>query len=92
MFYGCENLEKLNLTKFYTNEVYNMSSLFSGCKSLNLLDIRNFNTQNINEKNDYKDIFRGIKDSNAFTFIYNKNTTKEISEEINLHWNIITFY
>ena len=41
---------------------------------------------------DYKYIFRGIKNSDTFTLIYNINTTKEISDEINLNWNRITIY
>ena len=43
---GCSSLEELNLSNFQTNNVINMSSMFSGCSSLRVLDINNFNINN----------------------------------------------
>ena len=31
MFYGCSSLKELNLNNFNTNNVTNMSGMFSGC-------------------------------------------------------------
>ena len=43
---GCCSFEELNLSNFQTNNVINMSSMFSGCSSLRVLDISNFNINN----------------------------------------------
>jgi len=31
MFYECESLKELNLDNFNTNNVFDMSNMFSGC-------------------------------------------------------------
>ena len=33
MFYGCSSLDELNLSNFNTDNVTNMSSMFSGCSN-----------------------------------------------------------
>ena len=86
MFYGCEKLENLNLSYFNTINVYNMAKMFYGCNSLKLLDIRKFNTKHILSDEAFKDLFEGIKDSDSFTLIYNKDNTEEISKEIKNNW------
>ena len=47
MFYGCESLETLDLSKFNTSNVVNMAAMFNGCKSLKTLDVSEFNTSNV---------------------------------------------
>ena len=47
MFYGCNALENLNLSKFNTNNVKDMNYLFYGCSSLKKLAISNFNFNNV---------------------------------------------
>ena len=47
MFYGCENIKKLNLSNFYTKNIINMSSMFFGCSSLTDINLTNFNSQNV---------------------------------------------
>ena len=47
MFYGCESLETLDLSKFNISNVVNMAAMFNGCKSLKTLDVSEFNTSNV---------------------------------------------
>ena len=46
MFYGCD-LTNLDLSNFNTQNVTNMSWMFSRCNSLTNLNLLNFNTQNV---------------------------------------------
>ncbi|MBR0491233.1 MAG: BspA family leucine-rich repeat surface protein [Clostridia bacterium] len=52
MFYGCTNLEKLNLSSFDTKNVNSMSHMFNGCNSLADLDLSGFDTRNTTAMND----------------------------------------
>ena len=45
MFFYCQALTALDLSKFNTEKVTDMSSMFSGCEALKSLDLSNFNTQ-----------------------------------------------
>ena len=47
MFYGCENIKKLNLSNFYTKNIINMGGMFFGCSSLTDINLTNFNSQNV---------------------------------------------
>ena len=47
MFYGCENLESLDLSNFNTSNVTSMSWMFSGCKKLANINLISFNTSNV---------------------------------------------
>ena len=48
MFFGCESLKKLDLSKFNTSNVTNMSFMFYECSSLKeLINISNFDTTNV---------------------------------------------
>ena len=47
MFYGCSSLTSLDVTKFNTEKVTNMSNMFNNCKALTSLDVTNFNTENV---------------------------------------------
>ena len=51
MFYNCYCLTSLNLSNFNTNNVNNMSYMFSGCSSLTDLNLSNFNTNNVEKMN-----------------------------------------
>ena len=46
MFYGCSSLELIDLSSFNTNNVTNMSDMFSKCSSLKKSNIK------IDNKND----------------------------------------
>ena len=47
MFYDCEALTQLDVTKFDTRNVTKMSYMFYGCSALTRLDVSKFNTQNV---------------------------------------------
>ena len=67
MFYECSSLTSLNLSNFNTNNVTNMSFMFSGCSSLSKIDLSNFNT---NKVKDMSDMFKGcssLKQENIIT-------------------------
>ena len=44
MFKNCNKLTSLDVSKFYTNEIKDMSYLFNGCSSLTSLSLP-FNTE-----------------------------------------------
>ena len=47
-FYGCENLETLNLSSFNTSNVTNMRFMFSGCSNLKeIKGLESFNTSKV---------------------------------------------
>ena len=47
MFYDCNALTTLDVSKFDTSSVTNMDSMFYGCNGLTTLDLSNFNTTNV---------------------------------------------
>ena len=47
MFYGCENLQSLDVSNFNTAKVKNMGNMFADCWILQSLDLSNFNTENV---------------------------------------------
>ena len=47
MFYNCKSLTSINLTKFNTKLIKDMSNLFYNCNSLRILDITKFNTSQV---------------------------------------------
>ena len=48
LFYNCKCIESINFKKFYrNNNTTDMSWMFSGCSSLNELNLSNFNTNNV---------------------------------------------
>ena len=49
MFYWCESLKSLDVTKFNTGNVTNMSYMFYDCVSLKSLDVTKFNTANVTD-------------------------------------------
>ena len=49
MFYGCEILKELDVGKFKTDKVKDMSGMFSGCKKLKNLNVSRFNSANVED-------------------------------------------
>ena len=47
MLLDCSSLISINLSSFNTNNVTNMSFMFSNCSSLNSLNLSSFNTSNV---------------------------------------------
>ncbi|WP_298640170.1 BspA family leucine-rich repeat surface protein [uncultured Prevotella sp.] len=59
MFYGCENLQSLDVSNFNTENVTDMSVMFRKCKNLQSLDVSNFNTAKVkNMDNMFADCWR----------------------------------
>ena len=49
MFYDCSKLTSLDVSKFNTANVTNMSYMFYNCKALTSLDVTHFNTANVTD-------------------------------------------
>ena len=47
MFYGCNNIIEIDLSKFDTSEVESMSNMFKECESLKSINLFNFNTKKV---------------------------------------------
>ena len=47
MFYGCDDLNELDISFFNTENVTNMSKMFRGCNNLTVLRLNNWNTNNV---------------------------------------------
>ena len=47
LFYGCANLDDIDLSHFDTSKVRDMSSMFKDCTSLEYIDLSNFDTSNV---------------------------------------------
>ena len=51
MFYCCEALTRLDVSKFDTKNVTDMRNMFAVCKALTRLDVTKFKTQNVTDMN-----------------------------------------
>ena len=49
MFFQCSSLTNLDLSKFDTSEVTDMSYMFSDCNSLTSIDVSTFNTRKVTD-------------------------------------------
>lgn len=49
MFYGCENLEALDVSGFSTKNVRSMRSMFNRCRKLKTLDLSGFHTEQVTD-------------------------------------------
>lgn len=79
MFYGYENVEHIEFNRcFNTENVINMGSMFSGCKSLSELDVRSFNTSNVT---DMSYMFYGVDSSLNLSLRYNNTFDTSNVEE-----------
>ena len=52
MFFQCNNLVKVDLSSFNTQNVTDMSRMFGSCIRLYKLDLSSFNTQNVKKNSD----------------------------------------
>jgi surface protein len=59
MFYYCSSLTSLNLSNFNTDNVKDMSFMFSNCSSLIELNLSNFNTSHTDKEH----MFEGLNAS-----------------------------
>ena len=78
MFCDCNKLTSLNLSNFNTNNVNNMSYMFSFCSSLTSLNLSNFNTNNVK---DMINMFSGVNKKNCKLICKNKKFLKEFDEK-----------
>ena len=72
MFYGCQSLTSLDLSNFYTPKVENMGGIFGKCLNLNIVDIKNFETNNLIVKSN---LFNEVADTG--TIYYNSKIFNE---------------
>ena len=70
MFHACESMIKLDLSNFTTIES-NLEGMFMYCEKIEILNIKNFDFQNVNN---YEDIFKQIQTS--VKIIVKDNTQK----------------
>ena len=47
MFYNCENIKSIDLSKFNTSKTVNMENMFYNCQNLKEINISNLNTKNV---------------------------------------------
>ena len=47
MFYGCFNLQSLDLSSFNTESVTTMDQMFFDCFNLEFIDLHNFDTKSV---------------------------------------------
>ena len=73
MFYGCINLQSINLGEVTTNNIKYVEEMFYGCHSLVYLNISQFNTLKLLNAND---TFKGV-DKNI-TLIFDDKITNDI--------------
>ena len=52
MFYYCQNIESIDLSKFKTENVTNMQNMFSNCKNLKNVNLSSVNTENVIDMED----------------------------------------
>ena len=78
MFSYCSPLKELDLSKFDTKNVTNMSNMFYKCSFLTKLDLTNFNTGNVKKMGN---IF--FECSSLQTVTFNKNLNQGIKEQLN---------
>ena len=55
MFYYCQALTTIDLSRFNTENVTDMSDMFHGCKALTSLDLSSFNTEKVTSMSDMFD-------------------------------------
>ncbi|MBR5577559.1 MAG: Ig-like domain-containing protein, partial [Lachnospiraceae bacterium] len=99
MFYGCSNLETIDLSGLSTSNVTDMTRMFGGCNQLRTLDVSSFNTSNVtnmegmfNECSNLITIdlsgFDVLKVTNMSAMFGNCSSLKSIKSPQNLKCNI----
>ena len=82
LFYGCNNLTNLDLSKFNTQNVTNMSNMFYGCNSLTNLNLNNFNTQNVTNMDNMFNDCKSLTNLNLSNF-----NTQNVTNMRNMFYN-----
>ncbi len=85
MFYGCQKLSSLDLSKFNTEKVEGMTSMFEECKNLSSLDLSKFNTEKVT---DMRGMFYGCQKLTSLD-LSNFNTAN-VMEMGNMFYNCST--
>ena len=68
MFYCLKKLTSLDLSNFNTNNVKDMSDMFSECSSLTSLNLSNFNTNNVKDMSFMFSFCSSLTSLNLFNF------------------------
>ena len=68
MFYGCDNLTKIDLSSFNSEKVTNMRSMFYGCSNLTNINLSSLNTQNVVDMSGMFYKCNNLKDINLSSF------------------------
>ena len=70
MFYGCMELQFLDLTSFDTSKVTDMGSMFYDCSSLEFLDLTSFDTSKVTDMRDmfFRSALRSVALGSQFFF------------------------
>lgn len=82
MFYDCYALTSLDVSKFDTQNVKNMSYMFYNCIGLTSLDLSKFNTQNVENMSN---MFRRCKGLNSLNL--SKFDTQSVTNMSYMFWN-----
>lgn len=81
MFFGCENLQELNLINFNFENVLYVQGMFSGCKNLRSIYFPNSNLSfNLVKVRSFKSMFKNcinLSYLNLSTIIGNSSDSKE---------------
>ena len=75
MFNNCTSLIKLDLSKFNTSEVENMSKMFFNCVSLIELNVSSFKTSKVNDMSSMFEKCKNLIFVNISNFITNEKCT-----------------
>lgn len=76
MFMGCSSLTSLEISKFKTENVNDLSSMFNGCSSLSYLNLSSFNTEKCTK---FTNIFEGCE---KLTIKYDKSKCTKLADFI----------
>ena len=83
IFYNCNSLSKLDLSKFETTNVESMKFMFNYCTSLNELNLEKFDT---NKCGNFEAMFSGVRN---IKITINKNNNEKLLEKINGEYTIV---
>ena len=77
LFYECNSLSNINLSKFISNEVTNTSQMFFLCDSITHLDLTNFKTNKVTDMNNMFSHCSSLQNLNISNF--DTNNVKDMS-------------
>ena len=73
MFYGCNNLIRIDLSNLEGEQIINIGHMFEGCENLNNIDMGKFNFSKIQKS---EGIFKGIPEEGSI--VCNKNFKNDL--------------